>query len=131
MFTFLCFSHLGNATFSGLPLNCVCIILLLINTVKCCYQNSLSCYQCIGTHPGCTLYNMDWIFRYSEWITTTFVFLNKMKFYFKKFQKHSKKSLIWNTPDIKMLLTACTSNFLYACWWNCIYYLLLIMRFQA
>ena len=38
--------------------NCIWVYLFLCDTV-----NSLSCYQCIGTHPGCTLYNMDWIYQ--------------------------------------------------------------------
>lgn len=23
-------------------------------------ENGLICYQCVGTHPGCSLYDMDW-----------------------------------------------------------------------
>ena len=40
----------------------ICVIqlmLLLLFDVG----HALSCYQCVGTHPGCTLYDMDWRFQ--------------------------------------------------------------------
>merc|ERR1711997_64438 len=42
---------------------CLFYICILVYLFFCGTVNSLSCYQCIGTHPGCTLYNMDWIYQ--------------------------------------------------------------------
>ena len=58
MFSNFCFSPCENAWFYSMPFNYVITISLILNTGNC-----LNCYQCIGTHPGCTLYNMDWIFQ--------------------------------------------------------------------
>ena len=48
-----------------------CSINGLTTTYKCVLQfvflleiaHALSCYQCVGTHPGCTLYDMNWYFQ--------------------------------------------------------------------
>ena len=38
--------------------SCLCQVIFIFDIV-----HALSCYQCIGTHPGCTLYDMNWIFQ--------------------------------------------------------------------
>merc|ERR1712156_1037343 len=61
--------HIGcvsNMIYKTQIVFCLTILTQIINAFKTGMESGLICYQCVGTHPGCGLYDFDWRWQWGK-----------------------------------------------------------------